>query len=185
MKFDLQIMGQGQRLFYTFLEKETVRKAKEVGKDEYVKHIMFDSDSFIHSAGERLLEQNDTTMLLIINEIENIKISLSKVNHEVREREPSFVFQPFIKNKMMYTFGYNEEYISKYSFGSVDCLDIDKIFIKINRCEMPKTIDNDVWLTNVFFIESVHYDGQEIAHLSYVSRPVSHKFIGPKVIDFE
>lgn len=80
--------------------------------------------------------------------------------------------------------GSNEEYIHTYSFSDVEEIDIDKINARIVETEIPKTIENNVWMQKIIHIESMLYDGKEIKREEFLSRPVGN-ILGPVIIDLE
>ncbi|MFZ5812587.1 MAG: hypothetical protein ACOY4F_11130 [Thermodesulfobacteriota bacterium] len=184
MKFSIEIKGFGQRVFYSNVEKDIVREAKESNRERYIDYIFHGEDSNIHSAGEDLLESNRPVVYIVVNEKEKLRVSLNKINCEIKKQPIKKVFQPHVKSCFTYCFGYNEEYAHEYSFNDVEEIDIDKITAKIIECDLPKTIENDVWMKKVILIESILYDGKEIKKERFSSRPLQNIF-GPVILDLE
>jgi hypothetical protein len=184
MKFNIEIRGFGQRVFYSYIEKELVREARETNRERYIEYIFHGADNNIHSSGEDLLESNRPVVYIIVNEKEKLRVSLNKINCEVKNYPAKKIFQPYIKNSLLYCFGYNEEYIHTYSFSDVEEIDIDKITARIVETEVPKTIENNVWMQKVIHIESMLYDGKEIKREEFLSRPLP-TVLGPVIIDLE
>jgi hypothetical protein len=184
MKFNIEIRGFGQRVFYSYIEKELVREARETNRERYIEYIFHGADNNIHSSGEDLLESNRPVVYIIVNEKEKLRVSLNKINCEVKTHPIKKIFQPYVKNSLLYCFGYNEEYIHTYSFSDVEEIDIDKITARIVETEVPKTIENNVWMQKVIHIESMLYDGKEIKREEFLSRPLP-TVLGPVIIDLE
>lgn len=184
MKFTIEIKGFGQRIFYSYIEKELVREAREANRERYIEYIYHGVDNNIHSSGEDLLESNRPVVYIIVNEKEKLRVSLSKINCEVKGQPAKKIFQPYVKNNLLYCFGFNEEYIHTYSFSDVEEIDIDKITARIVESEIPKTIENNVWLQKIIHIESMLYDGKEIKREEFLSRPVGN-ILGPVIMDLE
>lgn len=184
MKFTIEIKGFGQRIFYSYIEKEVVREAREANRERYIEYIYHGVDNNLHSSGEDLLESNRPVVYIIVNEKEKLRVSLSKINCEVKSNSAKKIFQPHVKNNLLYCFGFNEEYIHTYSFSDVEEIDIDKITARIVETEIPKTIENNVWMQKIIHIESMLYDGKEIKREEFLSRPVGN-VLGPVIIDLE
>jgi hypothetical protein len=184
MKFSIEIKGFGQRVFYSYLDKELVKEARESNRDRYIDFVFHKSDENIHSAGEDLLESNRPVVYIVVNEKEKLRVSLNKINCEIKNQPVKKIFQPHVKNQFAYCFAYSEEYIHRYSFSDVDEIDIDKITARIIECELPKTIENDVWMRKVIIIEGMLYDGKEIKKEEFLSRPMNN-ILGPVLIDIE
>lgn len=182
MKFNIEIKGFGQRVFYSYIEKEIVRDAKESSRDRYIDYVFHKADNNLHSAGEDLLESNRPFVYIVVNDKEKLRVSLNKINCEIKKHPLKKLFQPQVKNNYVYCFGFQEEYIHRYSFSDVEEIDIDKITAKIIECEVPKTIENDVWMKKIILIEGMLYDGKEIKKEEFLSRPL-HNIFGPAVID--
>jgi hypothetical protein len=184
MKFNIEIKGFGQRVFYSYIEKEVVREAREASRENYIDLIYHGADNNIHSSGEDLLESNRPVVYIIVNEKEKLRVSLNKINCEVKTFPAKKLFQPHVKNNLLYCYGYNEEYIHTYSFSDVEEIDIDKITAKIIEAELPKTIENNVWMQKIIHIESMFYDGKEIKREEFLSRPMGN-VLGPVIMDLE
>ena len=184
MKFTIEIKGFGQRIFYSYIEKEVVREAREANRERYIEYIYHGVDNNLHSSGEDLLESNRPVVYIIVNEKEKLRVSLSKINCEVKSNPAKKIFQPHVKNNLLYCFGFNEEYIHTYSFSDVEEIDIDKITARIVETEIPKTIENNVWMQKIIHIESMLYDGKEIKREEFLSHPVGN-ILGPVIIDLE
>jgi hypothetical protein len=184
MKFNIEIKGLGQRIFYSYIEKDEVKEARETNRERYIDYIYHGEDCNIHSAGEDLLESNRPVVYIIVNEKEKLRVSLNKINCEVKSYSPKKIFQTNIKNAYLYCFGYNEEYVHTYSFSDVEEVDIDKITARIVESEIPKTIENNVWMQKIIYIDGMLYDGKEIKREKFLSRPLN-SVLNPVIIDLE
>jgi len=184
MKFNIEIKGFGQRIFYSYIEKDVVKEARETNRERYIDYIFHGADNNIHSSGEDLLESNRPVVYIIVNEKEKLRVSLNKINCEVKSYPAKKIFQPYVKNTYLYTFGYQEEYIHTYSFSDVEEIDIDKITARIVETELPKTIENNPWIQKVIHIESMLYDGKEIKREEFLSRPLGSP-LSPVLMDLE
>lgn len=71
-------------------------------------------DNNLHS-GEDLLESNRPVVYIIVNEKEKLRVSLSKINCEVKSNPAKKIFQPHVKNNLLYCFGFKRR-IHPYVF---------------------------------------------------------------------
>ena len=68
--------------------------------------------------------------------------------------------------------------------GRKESVKFDKITARIIETEIPKTIENNVWMQKIIHIESMLYDGKEIKREEFLSHPVGN-ILGPVIIDLE
>ncbi len=92
-------------MFYSNVEKDIVREAKESNRERYIDYIFHGRNSNIHSAGEDLLESNRPVVYIVVNEKEKLRVSLNKINCEIKKQPIKKVFQPHVKSCFTYCFG--------------------------------------------------------------------------------
>ena len=61
-----------------------MREAREANRERYIEYIYHGADNNVHSSGEDLLESNRPVVYIIVNEREKLRVSLSKINCEVK-----------------------------------------------------------------------------------------------------